>query len=92
MIPTNETNRQEPENRANLAEIAFAEKLTEFNAIQKSISDDTGQVMTLTDQMAQYIDSQSERIRKIRNGIKEKLRHSRRLERDLQDQQTRLFR
>ncbi len=91
MIPTAETDGQTAENRVNLAQIAFVEKLHEFNAIQKSISDDSGQVMTLLDQMEQHIDSQSERIKRIRNGIKEKMRHSRRLERELSDTQTRLF-
>lgn len=76
---------QAGENRGKLAQIEFVEKLHELNAIQQSISDDSGDVMNSLAQVEEYLLVRLRYIRRVRANIRQKQKHSRKLERECSD-------
>jgi hypothetical protein len=73
---------QADKNRGKLAQIEFLEKLHELNAIQQSISDDSGDVMNSLAQVEEYLLVRLRYIRRVRANIRQKQKHSRKLERE----------
>lgn len=74
------TNGQDLQKRVNLARVEFVEKLHELNEIQSAISSGSGEVMTMLDEVETFLDVRMDRIRRVRATVRERQKHSRRLQ------------